>query len=144
MSYDDAHCRCPSCGSADVDREHGSAIHVAGTQFRDTNRAVCECGWEGIVDDLHGKRMLGSKKSCPLAIKSPVEIAMAHDILVMLHNGQTPIDAGSDENKLMIAAQADVLGWVLGEPNGFTKMLDDLKAACSEAGVEFVPRSEVN
>lgn len=144
MTYDDAHCRCPQCGSTEVDREHGTSVHVVGTEFRDLNWArCCDCKWFGVVHAMVGKRLLTPKKSCPMAIKSPVEIAMAHDVLLSIHNGNAPVTV-EGENKTIIAAQCDALAWVLGEKCGFGEMLENLKAQCSEAGMEFVPRAEAN
>jgi hypothetical protein len=142
VSYDDAHCRCPSCGSTDVERTYASPIQVS-SDFRDTNSARCACGWSGTVHDLVGKRLIVPRRCCPMAIKSPVEIAMAHDILLAIHNGATPL-AVEGENKTILAAQVDALAWVLGEKCGFGDMLANLRSQCEEEGVEFRPRGEAN
>jgi len=144
MTYDDAHCRCPECGTTLISRTCVGMLNADAADFRDENRAqCCECEWEGIVHDLVGKRLLTPKKSCPMAIKSPVEIAMAHDVLLSIHNGNAPVTVDG-ENKTIIAAQCDALAWVLGEKCGFGEMLENLKAQCSDGGMEFVPRAEAN
>lgn len=51
--YDEAHKRCPACGSRDVGTTTMGCLPVAGVPYRNTNRARCHsCNWQGIVHDL--------------------------------------------------------------------------------------------
>jgi hypothetical protein len=46
------HCRCPSCGSNNIASTCvGYAFNDIETA-KDENRAMCGCGWRGIVHDL--------------------------------------------------------------------------------------------
>lgn len=46
--YHVEHCCCPECGGTNI------CSTTMGMLFpnKDTNRANCECGWSGIVDDM--------------------------------------------------------------------------------------------
>jgi hypothetical protein len=51
ISYYLMHSLCPNCGKDDVERTCVGYIFY-GTEFKDENRAMCSCGWRGIVHEL--------------------------------------------------------------------------------------------
>lgn len=51
--YDDQHTYCPECGGENISHTlKGIMLPDDHSKYRDTNRATCQCGWEGIVHDL--------------------------------------------------------------------------------------------
>ena len=46
------HSFCPSCGKDDVERTCVGQWFRDSETFKDENKAMCSCGWVGIVHDL--------------------------------------------------------------------------------------------
>ena len=46
------HSLCPNCGKDDVERTCVGQWFRDSETFKDKNKAMCSCGWVGIVDDL--------------------------------------------------------------------------------------------
>ena len=50
--YYSMHSLCPSCGKDDVERRCIGQWFRDSETFKDENKAMCSCGWVGIVHDL--------------------------------------------------------------------------------------------
>jgi hypothetical protein len=53
--YYEVHKACPSCGNTSTSQTYvGGSIPVVGHEYvhTDPNRATCNCGWQGMVEDL--------------------------------------------------------------------------------------------
>lgn len=50
--YHNIHRCCPTCGSQDVETTCKGVIFTDLQTAVDNNRAVCACGWRGIVHEL--------------------------------------------------------------------------------------------
>lgn len=51
-TYNSEHSFCPNCGSDNIEQTCVGYIFYDIETFKDENRAICSCGWRGIVHDL--------------------------------------------------------------------------------------------